>query len=210
MQVTNYTTLIDALAQYLNRRDLTSQIPAFVVQAEAKLNRELATARVREMMTLVDGTTTTEFIPLPADFITPYTLELRQTSREPIEFITEERAREIRSSGNSDGRTRWFTIFGSNIELIQPPTGGNSLPYRLRYFQRIPALATADVNWLITKSPDLYVVSSALEASLYLKNDERIPTWNAFRSQIIEAMRLESEQSLKPQGALFATRRTFG
>lgn len=212
LDLTTYAGLKDSVSKYLSRPDLNDQIPAFILQAEAKLNRELATARVRELMKVADGTTSSEHIPLPADYSTPHTLELQQTSvwGQPIQFISEEEARDIRSRPNYDGLTRWFTIFGSNIELVQPPTGGNPIPYRLRYFARLPALASNDSNWLLLKSPDLYVVSTCLEASLYLKHDERIPTWNAFRSQIIESMRLESEQALRPQGALKAQPRTFG
>lgn len=212
IDLTTYTGLRDAVAQYLNRRDLNDQIPAFILQAEAKLNRELATARIRDMMAEAEGTVSTKYIPVPVDFVTTYSLELQQNSvwGSPIEYITEETARELRSIPGQDGLTRFYSIYGQNFELLAAPAGGNPIPYRLRYFSKIAPLMSNSTNWLLAKSPDLYLTSSCLEAALYLKGDERIPTWNAFRSQIIESMRLESEQALRPQGALKANPRTFG
>ena len=45
--ITDYASLQAAVADYLNREDLTTQIQTFIQLAEAKFNREL---RVRDML----------------------------------------------------------------------------------------------------------------------------------------------------------------
>lgn len=51
--VNDYATLQAAVAAWLARADLTSQIPTFIQLAEADLNRQV---RTRQMQTLVTGT----------------------------------------------------------------------------------------------------------------------------------------------------------
>jgi hypothetical protein len=211
IDLTSYSGLIGTVAAYLNRQDLTAQIPAFIAQAEAKFNREL---RVRDMQQRSQASASDEYISLPSDFLAVYTLELADnTTRwgEPLRFMTEEEARIWRAEnpGSNPGNTVGFTLYGSEIELIDPPT--TDIDFRLKYYAKIPSLSSAlTSNWLLVKSPDLYVVGACLEASMYLKNDERLATWNAVRTQIMDAMHLESERALKPQNKLNAVRRTFG
>lgn len=208
LELSDYATLKAAVAKYLNRRDLDEQIPAFIKQHEAKMNREL---RVRDMHKRAQASTTGEYIALPTDYLSVYTLELAAGSRwgEPLRFLSEEEARDWRSRNPAGGNTYGFTIYGNEIELVDPPS--SNLDFRLKYYQKIPGLSdTITSNWLLVKSPDLYVVGACLEAAVYLKNDDRLGTWNAIRTQIMDAMRVESEQALKPQNKLAAARRTFG
>lgn len=209
IDLSSYSGLVGTIAAYLNRQDLTPQIPAFIAQAEAKFNREL---RVRDMQKRAQATTTGEYIALPGDFLAVYTLELASNVGrwgEPLRFMSEEEARSWRAANTEAGRTVGFSIYGSEIELIDPST--TDIEFRLKYFARIPNLsASLTSNWLLVKSPDLYVAGACLEAAEYLKNDERLATWNAIRTQIMDAMHLESERALKPQGALRATPRSFG
>lgn len=210
LDLTTYDGLAATVAQYLNRRDLTDQIPAFIAQHEAKMNREL---RVRDMQKRAQATTSGEYIALPTDFLSVYTLELASSSTrwtEPLRFLSEEEARSWRAQngGTGQGQIYGYTLYGSEIELVDPPT--TNTDFRLKYYQAIPPLATNTQNWLLVKSPDLYVVGSCLEAAVFLKNDERLPTWAAIRGEILDAMHLESERALKPQNQLNATRRSFG
>jgi hypothetical protein len=210
IDLTTYSGLLNGVAQYLNRRDLSDQIPAFVRQAEAKLSREL---RVRDMHVRAEASTDGDYIPMPSDYLATFSLELATQPgcwSAPLAFVSEEEAKSYRAANrNGGGPLRAYTIFGSTFELV--PAQGSDVDFRLKYFGAIPALSGSNPsNWLLAKSPDLYVVSSCLEATPYLKADERLQMWAAMRTQIIDAMHLESERALKPQSALNATRRSFG
>lgn len=53
--VNDYATLQAAIASWLARADLASQIPTFIQLGEARINREL---RTRQMQALETGTAT--------------------------------------------------------------------------------------------------------------------------------------------------------
>lgn len=207
LDLTVYNDLLTGIGQWLNRRDLTDQIPSFVALAHAKFNREL---RVRDMQTRAQATTSGEYIAVPGDYLAPYSLELDAGSPgnwgEPLVFISEDEATKRRHE--LVNQFRWYTIFGSSFELIgAQPTNIN---FNLKYYAAIPRLsATVQTNWLLTKSPDLYLYGALCEAAPYLKNDERLQTWATMRQQVIDAMNIESERALRPQAKLVATRRGF-
>lgn len=207
LDLTTYAGLKAGVASYLNRRDLTDSIPAFIRQAEAKFNREL---RVRDMQTRLEAAVSSAYIAVPADFLAPYSLELAtmpQCWGAPIEFISEQRATEVRAQPTT-GHTNWYTAFGSEFELLYAPA--SSITYRLKYYASVPALSDSVAsNWLLVKSPDLYLVGACLEASVFLKNDERLTTWATIRQQIIDNMVLESERALRPQAALTAKAKSY-
>ena len=79
------------------------------------------------------------------------------------------------SRGNTAGQPKYFTVFGTEIELL--PTPDSSYTVEMIYRQSIPALATNDPNWLLTLAPDLYLYGALLEAAPYIKEDGRIQTW---------------------------------
>lgn len=199
----DYDGLKAALALYLNRRDLTDQIPGFIRLAHAKFNREL---RVRDMQVRSEASSDDEYVALPSDFLEMHSLEIDAGGvwSPPLKYISEQEAIERRASLDTAG-TRFYTIYGSELELVSAPT--TSIDYRLKYYAKIPVLsATNTTNWLLTKSPDIYLYGSLLEAVPYLKNDERVPLWTAARQKVIDDMHAESERALRPQAGGLAIR----
>lgn len=210
IDVSNYSGLQDAVARYLHRKDLSDYVPNFIQFAHAKLNREL---RVREMQVRAVNTSPGDYIPVPDDFLSVYSLELQDSPGcwgQPLAYVNEERAKLYRAQNPSNsGFLRYYTIYGNTFELI--PAQSDSVTFQLKYFQAIPALVNDDdSNWLLDGNPDLYVVSSALEAAPYLKEDPALQRWAMLRQQIMDAMSLASERALKPQSASRSTPRTFG
>lgn len=63
--ITNYGDLKDAVASWLARADLTSQIPTFIQFAHARINRDVRTAAMQ--VTVSGLTSDTNTIPLPGD-----------------------------------------------------------------------------------------------------------------------------------------------
>ncbi len=68
MALATYQNLLDSVANYLGRSDLTSQIPDFVTLAELRLARDIRTRRMLKTstatMTVGDAT-----VGLPSDFL---------------------------------------------------------------------------------------------------------------------------------------------
>lgn len=209
VDLTTYAGLQTQIAATLNRRDLTDQIPAFIAQAEAKFNREL---RVRDMQQRTDITYDgTGFAPIPAGWLSSDSLENVTgigTYGAEFEFVSEDMARKIRRGTMQPTQPTWYTTYGSSFEIFG---GGSGQLLRLRYYQALPPLATNTNNWLLLKSPDLYIAGACVEAAIYLKDDNALTArWAPVRQQILDAMQTESDRARFPQGKLIANRKSFG
>ena len=62
--ITDYASLQAQIADYLNRADLTSQIPMFIQFVEVDLNNQL---RLRDQVVRAEATSSAEFVQLPSD-----------------------------------------------------------------------------------------------------------------------------------------------
>jgi hypothetical protein len=85
--ITNYATLKAAVADWLNRTDLTDQIPTFIQLAEAGLNRDM---RIRPMVVRADATIDSQYTTLPLDYLEMTTLYLRTSPVTKLQFLTQE------------------------------------------------------------------------------------------------------------------------
>lgn len=205
INISNYAELLAAGADWLNRADLVDQMPAFVMLSTAQFNREF---RLRDMMVRAEATSAEEFVELPSDWLEHYSLTLASGGA-PLRYISEKESNEIKGGiGDVSGSVAAYTLIGNTIELV--PSPGTDVDLKMVYYQRIPNLSDlVPVNWLLTKSPDLYLYSVLLQAAPYLKDDQRLQTWGQLRSAIAETMRLESEAAMRPRSQLTARARAF-
>lgn len=206
MALGTYTELKSAIADYLNRADLTAVIPNFIALAESKFNREL---RVRDMLVRSRATSANEYVRVPGDFLQHQSLELEGASAAPaMDYIGPQEAKVLKAANIQAGAPYRYTVIDGSFEIV--PTPNADLDLRLVYYAKIPALSVSnETNWLLTKSPDLYLYSGMLEASPYLKDDERIPLWVSARQQVIDAMNIESERAMRPSVQLTARKKGF-
>lgn len=175
MALDTFAGLKATIADYLNRDDLTSIIPSFISLTEAKFNRKL---RTRQMVKRANGDIETAFFSYPADWLQTKEFQLNTTPVTRLEFVTEAYANELRSSRYlSTGQPQYFSVVGTQIEFI--PTPDKTYTAELTYYAKIPALSDSNTsNWLLAYAPDLYLYGALLEASPYLKDDERLATWS--------------------------------
>jgi hypothetical protein len=207
MAIDTYATLQSSIASWLNREDLTAQIPDFIALAEARFNREL---RVNAMLRRDTTTATQDYVALPADWLQHVSITVTSPTNtySALEYISAEQYNDLRNDGLT-GTPRYYTIIDSNILLLPWPNSNVSL--EMVYYAKIPALSDSNTtNWLLDRSPDLYLHGSLIQAEAYLQNDERINLWAGAVQKTIADMSLESERAKRPQGALAARKRTFG
>lgn len=186
----NYSELQSAIADFLNRSDLTAAIPTFIQLAEARMNRII---RTRKMEYRTTENVSTQFVSLPADFLEYRNIQLNLSPVVVLDYVTPQYADTLRS-GSIQGRPRFFTILANKLELIPAPQEAMELEYV--YYQRIPALSgVVASNWLIESHPDIYLYGSLVQAALYLKDD---PTaWASLFDSAVDELVQED------QGALF-------
>lgn len=207
MAITNYTELKASVADWLNREDLTTQIPDFIAFAEARLNRTL---RTREMLTRRRTVTTSGFTGLPVDYLETYQLQLPTNATntpEPLTYVGPNEAAHYKAT-SMGGKTRYYTIIDGAFELIPTPSTGAELT--ITYYAKIPTLsASQPSNWLLTKAPDLYLYATLANAAPYLNNDERIPVWAQLASTAFDELMMDSERASRSRTNLTARRRGF-
>lgn len=203
----NYAGLKQAVEDWLNKPELVEVIPTFIELAEARFNREL---RVNSMLARTVATATSDYVELPTDWLQHSSIVVTAPNDvvSSLVYVSPDEYYDIRKNGQT-GTPRYYTIVNSDIVLYPAP--GGSVTMEITYYQKIPALtASNQTNWLLQRSPDLYLYGALLEAEPYLQNDARTVLWSSKVQQVIEAMRMESERARMPSGALSSRRRTFG
>lgn len=204
--ITNYTTLVSTVADYLNRQDLTAQIPTFIQFAEADMNTRL---RTREMIIRATTTNDDEFVRLPLDYLEGINLQI-VGGKSPLRYITLDEA-DIVNAGQGYTSPTFYSLMNGAIELVPAPATGVDVEIEMVYYGKITALSESNqTNWLLTKAPDVYLYGALTHAAPFLMDDQRISVFGSFYSQRIEALNDESQKSLHSGSPLVArTRRVY-
>lgn len=185
MSITNYSELQTSIASWLNRGDLSANIPDFITLAEAQLSTDLKTRSMETKVTLstVAGTKT---VALPTDMLEMRRLQVVGTYNQPLSYRSPDEL-SIDYASNMSAQPIVFTVVGSNLELAPIPDAVYSL--ELTYQQRIPALSvTNTTNWLLTSWPNAYLYAALVAATPFIMNDARIQVWAQLYSQAIESI----------------------
>jgi hypothetical protein len=188
----NYEDLQDVVATYLQRANLTAQIPLFIQLAEARLGSIIKTLpqQVALPYALVPALGT-NVITLPSDF----GALIRATYKNiPLKFISPEQM----DMEHTMHHSHEFTLVGSNFFLQTLVDGCSTLT--LYYFQALQGLSDSnESNWLLEDYPNLYLYSTMLEAVTYLMDDERIQVWEELLSEAIQEATESARISMTPQ-----------
>lgn len=163
MAISTYSGLKTAVAAWLNRANLTAEIPDFIALGESDIRNDV---RVRSMQVLTTGTLTGEALTLPDRFLEAQRLYVSDKKKE---YRTPEQYQDARVA---NGLTDIFTHIGEQIYVLR---GADGDAYSLLYWQSFEALAAdEDTNWLLTNAPDVYLWAACRQAAIYLKDDAEI------------------------------------
>ena len=192
MPLTSYTTLQAALSDWLNRSDLSTQIPDFVELLEGRLNRTLRHWRQEIRAT---SSISGQYTEVPNDWLQGIALELAYGGHTyPLESVPPERADDLRLTYTTAGRPKYVALQAGALEMI--PTPDNTYQVEMLYYQKIPALASNSTNWVLDNYPQVYLYGSLVEAEAYLGDDARLQVWEARFQQELAALQAESQPLL--------------
>ena len=202
MAITTKAELHTAVANWLNRSDLTSRIPEFIALAEASLNRNL---RTRDMLTRATTSTNAQYDALPSDFQEMLNVELTSTAPpRRLLYATSDRSDDYREqNSNKTGIPVHYTIEGLTLQLN--PTPDASYTVQMNYYQTIPALAAkadSDANWLLLAHPDVYLYGTLVQASPYLMDPQSAQMWDGLLARSMEELRMSDDKSRFAGGTL--------
>lgn len=199
MAITSYSELKSAIADELNRQDLTSVIPTWISLAEANFNRVI---RHRKMLCRSTAQLDTQFTALPSDFLEAKNVQLNVSVPYSLEYLTVEQADKHRTNYYpGTGAPQYFTILGETLEVV--PTPGSDYTIELTYYKKLTPLSdSVSSNWLLASHPDLYFYSTLQHSAPYLKDDERIALWSTISQTLTDAVNQESDRAEKSGSVL--------
>ena len=191
MAITTYTELKAAIANWLNRDDLTAVIPDFIALAEADIDRRVRHWRMEQRST---ATLDDRYTQLPQGFLEAVRFHL-DTDERPIELLTP-LAMQKRRQENSDagGKPKYYAIIGGQIEVW--PTPDAAYTGELYYYTRTAPLDdnTAS-NWILDHFPDVYLYGALVHSAPYLVDDQRAATWSALYQSAIDGINSNNEKA---------------
>lgn len=191
MAITNYGTLKAAIADFLNRDDLTAVIPTFIDFAQDKINRDL---RTRQMVARATANIDSQYNAFPPNFLQVRDIRLNTDPVQALEYVSSEQQNQERSRNATSGRPRLFSVIGESFEVF--PTPDTSYECEIAYYEKIPDMtADSDTNWLLTKSPELFVYGSLVHSAPYLKDEDKIVIWQTLYRDVFNSLTLEDEKS---------------
>lgn len=206
MAITTYAELKTAVADWLNRDDISTVIPTFISLAESQFNR---TVRHRKMVTRSDATLDTPYFAVPSDWLENIRFELQTNPSTTMVYVTPEQASQERQRYSASGQPLFFSMIGEQFQVIPEPDG--EYTGELLYYAEIPALSDSTTsNWLLAESPDLYLYGALLQSAPYLKEDERLGVWSQLYEKLLSDMVLSDERARVGSSRLQARFRTFG
>jgi hypothetical protein len=182
MAFTNYTALRAAIADWLNRADLTAAIPDFISLLEAELDRNPAIQEERSNVTL---TLSASPHTLPTDC-----RELRSLYYDDgvrfgeIDIVPEGYLPRYRAHVALTGFPRAAAIVNNGTELLLAPVPDQAYEVLATYLTKLEELsATVATNWVLDGHPDVYLYGSLVHSAPYLKFDERLALWQSRYAQ---------------------------
>ena len=191
MTISTYAELKTAITNwFMDRSDVgTSYGDEIIDLAEAYFNLNL---RVREMETVDDLEPDVDSIcTLPTDFIEAQRVVELASIRRPLEFLTPEMVDEWYPD-RAGGLACHYTIVGEELTVF--PMSSNDI--ELTYWAEIPALSGSQTtNWLLTKSPNLYLHTCLMYAAEFAKDQAQFVQEAALVARFVELINAAGQRA---------------
>ena len=211
VQTTTFTTLQEDIRRYLERgftlasdSIVYEQIPRLINLAERRIAREL---KVQGLINVV----TSALQPGLAVYPKPD----RWRSTVSFNFGSGDQKNEYNQlfpRGYEYVRSYWpdrtqtgFPLFYADYDYnnwIIAPTPDQAYPFEVLVYQLLPLLDDANqTNWLTEYAPQVLLYASLLEATPFLKNDERIGVWQQMYDRSAQALNGEDLSKILDRSA---------
>lgn len=199
MSISTYTELKTAVANFLARDDLTSQIPNFIQLAESRMSRELET-RDQEKRATATLTSGDEYIALPTDLREVRSVALTTDPKTVLTYYSPTSLDSTYSSGGS-GKPLGFSIVGGEMKLR--PIPDSSYTAEIIYVGGLSALSDSNLtNVVLTRHPDAYLYGALAEAYAYLLDETRAAQYMQRFSLAIDEIKVDEQRAHYGTGSL--------
>ncbi len=187
MALSTYAQLKQAVADWLDRRDLGDRIPDFIALAESRLNR-LLRLRAMEVEVVIRAAAGIDWLDLPEDCLEPLGVWRKVEGwRQALSF----QAQGGFARTDLSGPPRAWSLQGEGIRLDRPCEVGTNLILAMR--QRIRLSDAVPTNPVLASCPDLYLFGTLMEAAPYLRDADLLALFAArYGAALAEANALEA------------------
>lgn len=162
MALSTYADLKSAIADWLERSDLSARIPDFIMLAESRLNR-LFRGRMNEVNAVLATVPGTRALALPASFSEAISVHL-DGCPEGLRFVDPV----LIAVRTDPGRPVHWTVEAGNLAFERP--SDQVYAVRLRYMRKFTLSDVEPSNPLLAEYPDLYLFGALLEAAPFLRD----------------------------------------
>ncbi len=175
MPLSTYTELNTAIANWLDRTDLTNEIIDFITLAETKIYRKI---RVRDMETALNVITSSGIAATPSDYIELKFAYVDGTPTQSLERTTIDTLYSLYPTRSSIAKPKFIADNVDNFEF--GPFPDTDYTIKGTYYAKPAALSGSnETNFLITDNPDLILFGALIESSSFTGDTERLTEWAA-------------------------------
>ena len=201
MSAMTYNSLFAQIQSYLNNTsvDVTNQIPNFIYQAEQRLSRE-SKALLLESYVVATFTPGESVVAKPATW--RRTLSINYGSgagdniRNQLFLRSYEYCRAYWPDSTQTAPPQYYADYGY-IAWIFAPTPDLAYPFEIAYLALPdPISAFNQTNFITDYCPDLFLYACLLESVPFLKNDERIATWQMYYDRGLASLNMQDDERL--------------
>jgi len=186
----NYTQLVGLIQDYTENTFTTTDINAFIQQAEQRIYNTVQLPALRKNVT---GTTTAgnKYLAMPSDWLSTFSMAVINANNEYLYLLNKD-VNFIRQSfpdTDSDfyGEPQYYAVFNSG-SFILGPTPDAAYSVELHYFYYPESIVTASTTWLGDNFSSALLYGSLLEAYTYMKGEKDV--LDNYRNRYDEAMLL--------------------
>jgi hypothetical protein len=205
---TTFTTLQQDIRRYLERgftlasdAIVYEQIPRLINLAERRIAREL---KVEGLINVVTSTMQVGLAvyPKPDRWRTTvsfnYGIDNQYTQLFPRSY---EYVRSYWPNRDQTGAPLFYADYDYNNWIVSP-TPDQAYPFEVLVYQLLPLLDDSNqTNWLTEYAPQVLLYASLLEATPFLKNDERIAVWQSMYDRSAQALNGEDLSKILDRSA---------
>jgi hypothetical protein len=207
-----FTTLQQDVRRYLERGTtyasdpvVFEQIPRLINLAERRIAREL---KIQGFINVVAGTLQTgvSVYNKPDRWRDTVSINIGTGSQNNTRKVLFSRVYEYMLSYWPDRTATEEPIFYSDYDFshwLIAPTPDADYPFEILYYELPPLLDDAvQTNWLTEYAPQLLLYGTLLEATPFLKNDERMPVWQSMYDRAAAMLNGEDHAKIHDRSAV--------
>jgi hypothetical protein len=207
-----YNSLLNDLRAYLERgatlaTDPTvyEMLPTLIGMAERRLARELKIQGTVNVVTtaLIAGQSVYDKPDRWRETVSIFVgTGTGNNTRSEVYPRSYEYIRSYWPNPTTTGTPRFYADYDYSHWLIAP-TPSSALPMEILYYEIPPLLDDSNqTNWFTEYAPNALLYAALLEATPFLKNDERIATWEGFYNRAVAALNGEDIRQISDRGII--------